>query len=396
MSRLCACMVLIVLGWGLAADEPQVGAGVSLSPPQERTLGDYGGHGNHRQRTITASFSFGKNPYAISYQACIDPAHGEQVSPLEGYIGMPQPVSTGWYHGGFLFVQLNGQDIGTTPLSSMTVAESGDRAILDMVWHHAIANVRVRFLGLPNHDGLYCEIALEPKQEITSIVVQARCYPSFFTSWNHRDGARRIWTPGALVEQGQDVTVLAADNWWAVCYDEVFDVARGEGDGPCALMLLPQEAADVRFNPQSYPVDTWITYRPDQRRLHLAFWKYPGRTNADVLAEMTVDADTIRNELATTDFTPAAVKDLDIAALRAEVERATQSEAVKEYLGDRLAEVQAWLAGIQGHDPNSERPELGHVPGFPRIEAEEKLLASVGKYYGFMWEVRLAELLAGL
>jgi hypothetical protein len=32
----------------------------------------------------------------------------------------------------------------------------------------------------------------------------------------------------------------------------------------------------------------------------------------------------------------------------------------------------------------------------PSIEAEEKLLASVGKYYGFMWEVRLAELLAGL
>jgi hypothetical protein len=389
MGRLSACLVLIGLGWGLpAADEPQVGAGVSLAPPQERTLGDYGGHANHRQRTISASFSFGKNPYAISYQACVDPAHGDQVSPLEGYIGMPGPVSTGWYHGGFLFVQLNGQDIGTTPLSSMTVAESGDRAILDMVWHHPIANVRVRFLGLPTHDGLYCETALEPKQEITSIVVLARCYPSYFTSWNHRDGARRIQTPSTLVEQGQNVTAPVAENWWAVYYDEVFDVARGEGDGPCGLMLLPQEASDTQFDPQSYAVNTQITYRPDQRRLHLAFWKYPGRANADVLAEMGANATTVRNELATTDFTPAAVRDLDIAALRAEVERATQSEAVKEYLGERLGEVRGWL--------DESAPAVQAQSEAPSIEAEEKLLASVGKYYGFMWEVKLAELLAGL
>ena len=393
-GRSPCCPMLTALGCGLllaalpAAADSQVGAGVSLSPTEERSLGDYAGHQNHRFRQITANFSFGKNPYAISYQACVDPAHGDQVAPLEGYIGMPQPCSTGWYHSGFLFIQLNGQDIGTTPLGSMTVAESGNRGILDMVWHHPTANVRVRFLGLPEHDGLYCEIALEPKQEITSIVVLARCYPSFFTSWNHRDGARRIQTPSALVEQGTSVTVPATDNWWAVYYDEVFDVANGEGDGPCALMLLPQEATDIQLSPQSYAVDTRITYPPGERRLHLAFWKFPGRPNAEVLTAVREDATAIRGELETTDFTPAAVKDLDIAALRAEVERATRSEAVKAYLGDRLAEVRGWL--------DESAPALQQPAAAPSIEAEEKLLASVGKYYGFMWEVRLAELLAGL
>ena len=380
----------------LCAEGPT--AGVSLSPPQERTLTGHGEHDGHLFRTLTAHFSFGKQPYTISYQACVDPAHGDQVAPLEGYIGMPQPCSTNWYHGGFLFIRLNGQDIGTTPLSSMTVAESDGRAILDMVWHHPIANVRARFLGLPEHDGLLCEVGLEPKQEITSVEVLARCYPSYFTSWNNRDGARRVQTPSTLVEQGQPVTVPASDNWWAVYYDEIFDVAKGEGDGPCALTLLPQEATDVYFNPMSYPVETRITYAPDQRRLHLEFWEFPGSTNAEVLERMRAEGTSLRAELETTDFTPAAVKGLDLAALRAEVERATQSEAVKATLGERLTEVQEWLAeaeGIRGHDPIRDVSNGDRVPQLP-IEAEEKLLASVGKYYGFMWEVKLAELLAGL
>jgi len=268
------------------------------------------------------------------------------------------------------------------------VAESGERAILDLVWHHSVANVRVRFLGLPEHDGLYCEIALEPKQEITSIALTARCYPSYFTSWNHRDGARRVQTPTTLVEQGQSATVPAADNWWAVYYDGIFDVPNGEGDGPCALMLLPDEGTDVSFHPQSYPVDTRITYPPDQRRLHLAFWKYPGTANAVVLADMRREAAAVRSELEATDFTPAVMRNLDLAAMRTEVERATKSEAIRGQLGDRLAEVQAWL--------DKSAPALQQQPAAPGIEAEEELLRSVNSYYGFMWEVKLAELLAGL
>jgi hypothetical protein len=111
---------------------------------------------------------------------------------------------------------------------------------------------------------------------------------------------------------------------------------------------------------------------------------------------MRADGTKLRSELETTDFTPAAVKDLDLAALRAEVERATQSEAVKAYLGDRLTEVQAWLEAIRGLNPIRATPNGDRVPELPSIEAEETLLASVDKYYGFMWEVKLAELLAGL
>jgi hypothetical protein len=257
-----------------------------------------------------------------------------------------------------------------------------------MVWHHPLASVRARFVGLPGQDGLLCEIALEPKAEITSITVGCRCYPSFFTAWNHRDGARRIQTPGTLIEQGTAVTVPAAENWWAIHYDEVFDVAKGEGDGPCAMMALPQEATDIHFAPQSYQVDTRISYPADVRRLHLAFWKFPGSSNAEVLARFPEQAPVVRETLETTDFRPAAVRDLDVAALRAEVEHATQSEAVKAYLGERLTEVRGWL--------EESGPALEPQPAAPSIGAEEKLLRSVDRYYGFMWEVKLAELLGAL
>ncbi|MBM3499302.1 MAG: hypothetical protein FJX74_11605 [Armatimonadetes bacterium] len=380
---------LIPLAVRAPADDPRrPSATVSVTPVQERALTGHGEHDGHRFHTRTAPFGFGAQPYAISYQACVDAAHGDQVVPLEGYIGMPQPCSTNWYHGGFLFVRLNGQDIGAAPLSSMAVAESGTRAILDMVWHHPLATVRVRFLGLPDHDGLFCEIALDPRQELTTLEVSARCYPSYFTSWNRRDGARRVQTPGALIEQGTPATLPASEAWWAVYYDEVFDVANGEGDGPCALALLPQEAAEVEFRPTDYPVETRITYPPDRRRLHLAFWEFPGSPNAEVLARLRADGTALRAELETADFTPAAVRALDLAALRADVDRATRSEAVRAYLGERLTEVQTWVA---------EAAPAGEPAGDPlSIEAEEKLLASVGKYYGFMWEVKLAELLAGL
>lgn len=370
----------------LQAEGPS--AGVTVSAPWDRALPGHGEHDGHVYRTTTAQFGFGKQPYGITYQACVDAAHGEQVVPLEGYIGMPQPCSTNWYHGGFLFIRLNGQDIGNTPLSSMAVAESGSRAILDLVWHHPLATVRVRFMGLPGHDGLLCEIALDAKEQLTSIEVQARCYPSYFTAWNHRDGARRVQTPGALIEQDKPATLPAEGNGWAVYYDEVFDVANGEGDGPCALALLPQEALELEFRPANYPVDTRIVYPPDRRRLHLAFWEFPGCENAEVLERFTQEGTALQAELESADFTPAAVRGLDLAGLQADVERATQSEAVRTHLGERLTEVQAWL--------QESLPTLQQGGTALSIEAEEKLLASVGKYHGFMWEVKLAELLAGL
>jgi hypothetical protein len=364
------------------------GAELTLAAPYERSLGDYPGHAGHAFHEQTASFRFGPVAYAIAYKACIDKAHEGKVAPLEGYIGMPVPASCNWYHSGFLFVSLNGQDIGTTPLSSMLVSERGDRAVLDLVWHHEVANVRVRFVGLPGNDYLVCEIALEPKQAISAVAVGLRCYPSFFTSHHRRAGARRIQTPAALVEEGSKATVEAGANWWGLYYDEVFDVAKGEGEGPCGMLFLSDEAAGIVFEPGDYAVGTRIEYRPEVRRLRLAFWDFKGLTNADALTRLRGCAQAVRDGLAKQDFTPAAVKGFDVAALRAEAERALKSETARAALGDRIKEVQGWL--------EKDAPALQQKADAPGIEAEEKLLRSIDRYNSFVWEVKLAELVGGL
>jgi len=388
--RASAWVLVFLLGsaGGLSGAEPGPPIDISMGPWQARNLGDRPGHKNHVMHSRNAMILCGKANYGVRYGVCDDKAHGTKVVPLEGYIGMPQPSAANWYHGGFLFVVLNGHDIGTTPLSSMSIAQHEGRAILDMVWHDELASVRVRFLGLPDHDNLYCEIAIEPKQPIRSVAVRLRCYPSFFTAAYRRDGARRIQTPTALVAQGQRATLPAKESWWALYDDDVFDVAKGEGDGPCGLLLLPEEATEVSFSPGSYAVGTEIVYPAQTRRVRLALWDFRGRTNAEALARLRTGAEAVRKELAALDFTPDAVRGVDIAAMRAEVKRALASESVRKALGPKLKAVQAWL---DQHAPLLEKkdPATG-------IEAEERLLESIDKYRDFSWEVKLAELLEKL
>jgi hypothetical protein len=73
-------------------------------------------------RSQTATFTLDKLRYAIKYSVRLDADHGDRILPSEGYLGMPLPSSCNWYHSGFMFILLDGDDIGArTPLSSMTI-----------------------------------------------------------------------------------------------------------------------------------------------------------------------------------------------------------------------------------------------------------------------------------
>jgi hypothetical protein len=361
---------------------------VSLGPVESRNLGQNPNHRNHTYQSRDAAIVLDHAGYKIRYGACVDKEHGGKVAPLEGYLGMPEPTSCNWYHSGFLWITVNGKDIGSTPLSSMTAAERGPRGILDLVWHDEQATVRTRFLGLPQHDNLYLEVAIDPKQEIKSLGLRLTCYPSYFTHYNRREGARRIQTPKTLVLQGQQLTLPARDNWWGLYCDEIFDVANGEGEGPCGLLLMPEEAGEITLQPAGYAVGTQITYPPQTRRIHLALWDFKGQTNAQALARLRQGAEEVRSELAALDFTPTAVKGFDMAGLRAEVDRALKSAEVRSTLGSRIKELETWLAQYS--------TVLQSTGGQGSIEAEERLLQAIQKYESFCWEVKLAELLSNL
>ena len=114
-----------------------------MLPTRGEGLGALPGHVNHVAEVRVANIYCG-TPYAIKYWVCTDRSHNGKVSPIDGgYVGMPGPSAANWYYQGFLQIAINGRDIGTTPISSMLVAENNRRAIVDMVWHDEAANVRL-------------------------------------------------------------------------------------------------------------------------------------------------------------------------------------------------------------------------------------------------------------
>ena len=386
---LIAAVIAVSLAGVASAEPAQAEVGINLQPPKEAVRGPNRTHPGEIFHEQQASFNLGTLNYAIRYMACIDPAHPTKVSPIEGYIGMPLPSSSNWYAGGFLFIRLNGRDIGATPQSSMMVVERGDRAMLDMVWRDEAANVRVRFIGLPGYDCLFCEVTLEPIEEITSVGIRFSCYPSYFTSWNKRDGARRIQTPSQLVEQGPRTEwAPLSENWWGVYYDEVFDVAKGEGAGPCSMLIVPEEGGEVSFSPGSYGVGTDTRLPGDTTRVRMAFWDHKGVANADALSLVGEQADDIREMLEQADFTPVAVREFDVAAAREQVEEALASENTREELADQIEQIQKWLA--------TNAPGPGEENTTPSVAAQEDLLRSIDMYNSFKWQVLLTELLNNL
>ena len=78
----------------------------------------------------------------------------------------------------------------------------------------------------------------------------------------------------------------AKDNWWCVYYDEIYDVANHEGDGPCGLLALPEEIKEFKLLVGSYLIQTNLTYPAGARRIRLALWDFTGKTNACVLQRM--------------------------------------------------------------------------------------------------------------
>jgi len=388
MNQRTAALALLFIIAGISAGRAEESSAEVFLGPERTTKLRSQEHSNHPLVTRTARFVWNVGSYSITYKACVDASHRPEVVPIEGYIGMPTPSSSNWYHSGFLFLRVNGKEIGRAPLSSIQVSETGDRAMVDLVWHHPSADVRVRFAALPGGPPLYVEAAIDPREPVKSIQVLLRCYPSFFTSWHHRVGARRIRTPSTAVVQGAKETFPAANHWWAVYYDDIFDVQKGEGDGPCGLVFPPDEPTSIYFDVGSYAVTTTLDYPPTTRRLHWAFWDFQGMENSRVLAEMPQRAEAALATLRTMDFVPEGLKTLDLDAIQADLGRAQRLAEPPPELRKSIARIQELL---QQPDQLADAPVSQWS-----INIQERLLQLGGIYREFHWQSLLYELLAGI
>jgi hypothetical protein len=376
-----------ILGWAVASP-----AAVTLSPWQENP--DTGANAPgplHRQRYAT--FALGLVTYEIHYNAWRKADDPSFCKVGEGPVGMPRPTSEGWYHGGFINVSLDGRRLDTGPLSSFELVEHGARSMVDLVWHDPRADLRYRIAGQDGDDHLTMEVTLEPHAAVTSWQVELVAYPSYFTSWNHRVGARRIWTPGGTILEGQKALRTPGDGRAALLYDEVFDPAKGEGHGPCAVAFgepaFGEPAVDaagveqIEYQATNYPCYARVRLKPDSRTLRLALWKFPDQANGPVLAAFPARAEAVLAQLRAADFTPAALRSFDSAEMQHVLDEARRRPAIVQKLGPRLDRLAAWLAACG-------EPKAG---GARDIRATETFLAGLAEEEDLLWDIRLAELL---
>ncbi|MEN6548547.1 MAG: hypothetical protein ABFE07_21080 [Armatimonadia bacterium] len=280
----------------------------------------------------------GARQFGLRYVVARDPKDEAAAIPGEGYIGMPEPTAANWYHGGFFQLVINGEDIGRTFAHSVTGRSLGNRGYVDFVFDTRQAVVRVRFVGKAGDDALYCQALLEPKQEIKSLKLVLRCYPSAFIS----DGERHVMTPVRDLKQGEKAELDLANEEWLLYYDSLYDAgytsAHGTAAGPCSALFPGSQASKCGFTVASYGIDTVFELKPMLRDFRFVFFDYAGTKNAEAQADLRRRAQGLLQELVTFQFTDPSLAGWDLQQKQEEVRKALalvpdDKEAAAKYQG---------------------------------------------------------------
>lgn len=343
----------------------------------------YSGHKGHQYERHTITMRSADIAYALHYRACVDETHGDRVGIVEGTLGLPSPSRENWYGGGFLKLELNGEDISSWRLVDRRVTDRGERGGCQYIWETPMATIRFRFLLLPDKRYLCSELAWHPKETIESARVHLLCFPSFFTSARNRKGDRHVVSAVKDVPQGKPFPVDPARESYLFYKDAIFDPARGEGVGPCAVWFDPACIRSGRVNIGSYGVSTVLDIAPDRNRVHLAFWEFPDTANAEAWQQLSTDAAEIPKLMQSLQFTPLALgqgtlsrRSQDMAQLLATIDRPDAS--LKTRADDALRLLDRWTAS----------------DGSPEDWAlEAKILETLPDLERALWELRIQRLL---
>ena len=313
-------MMLLTLAATAPAQEAAPEVLVSDSGMRDRTIGP-----GAPQHTIglkgvehNITLDTGARQFGLRYVVARDPKDEAAAVPGEGYIGMCPPTSANWYQGGFFQLVINGEDIGRTFVHSVTGRGVGDRGYVDFVFDTKQAVVRVRFVGKAGDDALYCQALLEPKQEIKSLKLVLRCYPSAFVS----NAERHVMTPVRDLKQGEKAELDLSSEWSLLYYDSIYDAGYMNGEGPCSVLFPGSQASKCGFTVGSYGIDTVFELKPILRDFRFVFFDYAGKKNAEAQADLRRRAEGLLQELVTFQFTDPSIAAWDLQQKQGEVGKA--------------------------------------------------------------------------
>lgn len=198
-----------------------------------------------------------------------------------GRIGIAEPTIVNWYQSEMLDLYINGTRLDLLPENNETLEMlSGRRGMAVFSWEDERVRAAFSFVLLAGQDRLLLEIALEPKVEITDISLRLRNFPS----GTNREPIHVLHTPVRTLDiHGRHDLDPLLDN--GVFYaDEALDVATNPAaQGPCALAFDGAEVTSAHVTTGEYGINTSLRYEPTARRLRLALWEFPARSNADAL-----------------------------------------------------------------------------------------------------------------
>lgn len=317
---MAACVALAALIPAAAQDRQQLvtvhDMGVRTNPA---TWECEAGHEIRRQQIKLDS---GAREYTIQLQGCFDPAHGDQHPCNEGTFGMPTPTRANWYAAGFMKILVNDVNATLYQRQLPRVLETGERGVVQFQWAHPAADVGLRFMMLPGGICLMGDLQWRPRegQTVETVELALTCYPSFFTAARNRTGDRHVMTPRTDAQEGRSLDIIPGEDTWLYYYDTVFDLANGEGDGPCG-MLPPPGMTGGRAGIGGYAVSTSINLDPEAGKARLGFYDFTGMTNAEAEQYMKQQAPADLAVLTGTSFRPEQVRELDLAAFTAETNR---------------------------------------------------------------------------
>lgn len=274
--------------------------------------------GGHQIDKRQISFDSGKMRYILAYSGCIDPSHGDKRPSSEGNFGMPSPSSANWYHSGFLRILINGEDAVAYRVAQWQVIENDRRGTFQVIFAHPDADVGLRIMMLPDGNHLLANVKWLPREgaNIEKVTIELRSYPSFFTAARNRAGERHCRTPRTDMAESATLELVPEEDIWMLYYDTVFDVARGEGDGPCAALVVPEGMTGGNVRITSYPVTTSFNFAPQAGEARFAVYDFAGKTNAEALQYMQNHGARDQKQLAEVDFRPASVTEIDLDQFR--------------------------------------------------------------------------------
>lgn len=302
---------------------------VQPATAEEVGASDDGGHTasstyecpGHQILTQQISLQNSVQQYAFKYTGCTQPeAHGGEHPAAEGNFGMPAPCVANWYHSGFLTIDIDGKDVVRQDLKEMRVIESGARGAFQVIWEHPDAEVSLRTVLMPGANHVLCLLKWQPREGKTlrNVTVGLRCYPSFFTAAMHRQGERHVKTPRIDEQEPKTLELVPAQDPWLFYYDAIFDVAKGEGSGPCGAIVEQAGLKGGKVNIGNYAVMTYLDAKPEAGQFRFGLYDFCGSSNADAEAYLQGHGTADLAELLGLDFRPAAVRELDLAKMKTE------------------------------------------------------------------------------